>query len=152
VSAKIPTIRAAPPYLRAVKNATNHIAGIINKGLVVDTDTVIAERLEDGRVRLFLNPVIVAQGAAGAAPGPFPTVLTADYVAGSGYTATDLIIATGGTFTIPFALIIGTVDGSGIPQTWTWNFGYKYTAEPANPVSFTGGSGTGASFNLVWSA
>ena len=61
ISPRISKIRRPPPYLRAAAHSDNQIVEIVNRGLVVDSDTVIAKRLPDGRVQLFLNPKITSQ-------------------------------------------------------------------------------------------
>lgn len=55
---KIAKITAVPPLHRQPARTLNQISERINRGHVVDTQTVIAKRLADGRVQLFLHPDI----------------------------------------------------------------------------------------------
>jgi hypothetical protein len=144
----IKKVRGLPPYLAHVARSVNPVVEIVNRGLVVSTSTVIAERISDGRIRLRLRP-----GAVGIAPPGSPStasVIQAVYVAGSGYTAGDVLTAIGGIFSIPFTLMLDAVDGMGVPTGWHWGGGYVYITLPTNPVDFSGGTGTGAQFDLTW--
>jgi hypothetical protein len=57
----IKKIRAAPPAFAHVQRAINPIVEIHNKGYIVDSDTVKAERTPDGRVRLKIKPETIEQ-------------------------------------------------------------------------------------------
>jgi Pectate lyase superfamily protein len=66
--------------------------------------------------------------------------------AGSGYHAGDVLTVSGGTFSEAAKLIVLSVNGSGgITMVVPVTLG-TYTVFPANPVSVTGGFGTGANF------
>lgn len=69
---------------------------------------------------------------------------------GTGYTLNDIVTVSGGTFTTPYRLTVTGVSGGVITSVSAQQFG-SYTVFPANPVSVTGGTGTGATFNLNWS-
>ena len=70
--------------------------------------------------------------------------------AGSGYTVGNTLTVTGGTGTIPVELTVSTVNMSGgITGVSISNVGL-YRVVPANPVLVTGGSGSGAEFNLTF--
>jgi predicted phage tail protein len=76
---------------------------------------------------------------------------------GSGYMAGDVLTAVGGTFTAPVEFVIdtpgtgGQIDfGSGCVKHVSNNG--AYTVVPPNPVSFSGGSGTGAKIDINWSS
>lgn len=69
---------------------------------------------------------------------------------GTGYTVGDTLTVVGGTFTAAAAtLTVTSVSGSVITAATPANFG-QYTVLPTNPVSVTGGTGTGATFNLTF--
>jgi hypothetical protein len=72
--------------------------------------------------------------------------------AGSGYTAGNTLTVVGGTHSVVATLHVDTVDGSGHITGITNSSGTSgiYTVIPSNPVSVTGGSGTGATFNVNW--
>lgn len=71
---------------------------------------------------------------------------------GTGYTVNDVLTVTGGTFLGGTAqqLRVTAVSGGVITAVTAVNFP-TYTVLPTNPVSVTGGTGTGATFNLTWS-
>jgi hypothetical protein len=48
-------ITKVSPYLAPLRAVLNPIAEIHDKGYIVDSDTVIAERQPDGRIRLKLK-------------------------------------------------------------------------------------------------
>jgi hypothetical protein len=69
---------------------------------------------------------------------------------GTGYTAGDVLTVVGGTPAGAAAtLTVSTVSAGVITAVAVNNFG-SYTALPSNPVSVTGGTGTGATFNLTY--
>jgi hypothetical protein len=65
---------------------------------------------------------------------------------GTGYNNTDTLTVSGGTGTA--ATLNITTDGSGVIIDTSILTAGNYTVDPPNPVSTTGGSGTGAAFNL----
>jgi hypothetical protein len=82
--------------------------------------------------RLFQNIATVANG-------------------GTGYTVGNVLTVVGGTPAGAAAtLTVSSVSGGVITAVSSTNFA-QYTALPANPVSVTGGTGTGATLNLQWS-
>ncbi|WP_020471466.1 hypothetical protein [Zavarzinella formosa] len=71
-------------------------------------------------------------------------------IAGGGsptYAVNDLLTVAGGTFTTAAVLKVTSVSG-GLPATISIQTPGSYTALPSNPVSVTGGGGSGATFNL----
>ena len=70
---------------------------------------------------------------------------------GTGYTVGDVISVTGGTLFsgTPATLTVATLSGSAIATVTITNAG-AYTVLPTNPVSITGGTGSGATFTLGW--
>ena len=69
---------------------------------------------------------------------------------GTGYTVNDVLTVTGGTpFSVAATLTVSTVSAGVITGVSATNQS-TYTALPTNPVSVTGGTGSGATFNLTW--
>jgi len=66
---------------------------------------------------------------------------------GTGYTVGDTLTVVGGTSTIVITFTVATVSAGVITSVTALNQG-QYTVLPSNPVSVTGGTGTGATFNL----
>jgi len=54
----IPKPRAVNGLLRPLKKSLDPVVEVLNKGLVLDTEHVIAERMPDDRIRLKLHPDI----------------------------------------------------------------------------------------------
>lgn len=67
---------------------------------------------------------------------------------GSGYTAGDVLTASGGTGTA-FTITVETVT-SGQPTNIRVETAGNYTVLPTNPISFTGGTGTGFTCGMRW--
>jgi hypothetical protein len=70
--------------------------------------------------------------------------------AGTGYTAGDTVVVDNGFNTIPVELTIGAVDGSGGVTSVAISNAGDYTEIPTNPVTVTGGSGSGATFDMTF--
>ncbi len=71
--------------------------------------------------------------------------------AGTGYTVNDVLTFVSGTFTTAAQVRVSTVGGGGeVTAVAIVTIG-DYTALPTNPVSVTGGTGSGATFNLTFS-
>jgi hypothetical protein len=68
---------------------------------------------------------------------------------GTGYSVNDVLTVSGGTSTQAVQITVNTVSG-GVIATFTVTTGGNYTVIPTNPVSVTGGTGSGATFNLTW--
>lgn len=68
---------------------------------------------------------------------------------GTGYNVGNILTVSGGTSTITAELYVSAVSG-GVITAVTFNNRGAYSAVPTNPVSVTGGDGTGATFNLTW--
>lgn len=98
----------------------------------------------------------------GGTIGASASVVSATVVAaGAGYSAGDILTATGGTLTTatqapasqqnqPLVITVTTIGGGGaITGISITSPGY-YQAAPANAVAVTGGTGAGATFNCTW--
>jgi hypothetical protein len=68
---------------------------------------------------------------------------------GSGYTVGDVLTLSGGTFSTVARVTVATLSGSSVATVTVTSSG-TYSALPTNPVSVTGGTGSGATFNLTW--
>lgn len=76
---------------------------------------------------------------------PFASIVSG----GTGYSVNDVLTISGGTFTSAGYLTVTSVSG-GIVTGVSIGGGYgAYTVAPTNPVSVTGGTGAGATFNLT---
>lgn len=73
---------------------------------------------------------------------------------GSGYVVNDTPTSSGGTATSPIHFLVSSVSGGAITAmtgvTTNGNGLGAYTVLPTNPVSLTGGTGTGATINVQW--
>jgi hypothetical protein len=68
---------------------------------------------------------------------------------GTGYSVSDVLTVTGGTFTTAAQLTVTSVD-SGVITGVSISTAGSYTANPSNPASVTGGLGSNATFNLTF--
>jgi len=68
---------------------------------------------------------------------------------GTGYTVGDILTVSGGTNVIAATLEVLTVSSGVVTAVRVRNAGL-YTTTPSNAASVTGGTGTGATFNLTW--
>lgn len=69
-------------------------------------------------------------------------------VAGTGYTAGDLLTVVGGTGRLATVIKVTTVTTGAVTAVSVEVAG-AYTTNPTNPVAVTGGTGSGATFNLT---
>jgi hypothetical protein len=69
---------------------------------------------------------------------------------GTGYTVNDTLVISGGTFGTAAQFVVSAVSGGVITAVVRGSIGVGYTALPSNPVSVTGGTGSGATFNASW--
>lgn len=67
---------------------------------------------------------------------------------GTGYTVGDTLTVSGGTWTITPTMTVATVSGGVITSINQVNYGVG-TVIPSNPISVTGGTGTGATFSTT---
>lgn len=102
----------------------------------------VAHTIPTGSLRL--NRANWTTGNQGAA-----TVAIAS--AGTGYTVSDALTISGGTGT-QAQLTVTSVGGSGEITGVALNTAAlgSYSAVPSSPVSVTGGTGSGATFNMTW--
>jgi hypothetical protein len=92
--------------------------------------------------------------AGGVQATATPTMLTVGQTivsGGSGYTVGDLLTLVGGTFITPVILTVSTVSAGAVTGVAVASGGFgNYSVLPSTPASVTGGTGSGATFNLTW--
>jgi hypothetical protein len=71
---------------------------------------------------------------------------------GSLYTQNDTITLSGGTFSAAATFNVDTVDGGGAVLTVSPTVNGAYSVTPGNPVSTTGGTGSGCTLTVTWGA
>jgi len=100
-----------------------------------------------GAAKLSTSAAAVALDAVGSLITAIPTI-DGGAPAPSGFKVGDQLYDASGYGCI---LTVNTIDGSGKPLTWTiTQAGGTLGATPANPVTFSGGSGINSRFNLTW--
>jgi hypothetical protein len=72
--------------------------------------------------------------------------------AGSNYTEGDILTASGGTFVTPVQIRVDALGGGDSIAAFTIIDAGEYSITPGNPVVFTGGTGSNASFDITWAA
>jgi hypothetical protein len=93
----------------------------------------------------LLNDLVtfmITEAAASAVPA----------AGGSSYVQNDKITLSGGTFGTAAVFNVDTVDGGGAVLTVSVDTEGDYTATPSNPVSTTGGTGSGCTLTVTWKA
>lgn len=94
---------------------------------------------------VFSRPIMT-----GVAPQSFiATDVTVDDD-GAGYTAGDVLTVVGGTGLLPAELTVETVGGGGEITGVSISNAGLYNVAPTNPVTVTGGTGTGAEFIVTF--
>ena len=69
---------------------------------------------------------------------------------GTGYVVDDILTLTGGTVTTDATVRAATIGGSGEVLTVTIETAGDYTTAPGNPITTTGGTGTGCTLTGTW--
>lgn len=87
---------------------------------------------------------------SGVQPQDFTAFEVEVAAGGSGYVAGDILLVSDGFGQITAELTVSTVDGSGGVTGATISNAGSYTEPPTNPVATTGGSGAGATFDMVF--
>lgn len=107
---------------------------------------------------LRVNDPTGTGGTIGASSSVVSATVTA---AGTGYSAGDILTASGGTLTTasqapasqqnqPLIITVTTIGGGGAVTGISITSPGYYQAAPANAVAVTGGTGTGATFTCTW--
>ena len=87
---------------------------------------------------------------SGVAPQDAEAVTVAVAAGGTGYTVGNTLTVVGGLGQIDTELTVSTVSGAGAVTGVTISNAGQYATAPSNPVSVTGGTGSAATFNLVF--
>jgi hypothetical protein len=139
--------RRVAPAFRHIKKSIDPIIEIVNKGIGVNSDTVIFERMPDGRVKPRLHPTIAAQfgggGVSTALSSPPPT--GACCIAGVCSVLSEAdCIAAGGTYQGDGTTCDPDPCGGGgsLPDTFYVSFRIRFNADEA------GGGGYPFVFNI----
>ena len=83
---------------------------------------------------------------------PQASVVSSNQVSvGAGYSLFDVLTVVGGTNTVTAQFTVSSVGPAGIITGYSISRSGTYTALPSNPVSVTGGTGTGATFQVFGS-
>lgn len=99
--------------------------------------------------RVFFDAT-TAHATALSNVGILLSAISATLVApGSAYSVNDVLTIVGGTGTAA-TIKVNTLGSSGAIATFTLTATGSYSLLPSNPVSVTGGTGTGATFNLTF--
>lgn len=104
---------------------------------------------EGGRGAALFPAVFRRPLMSGVAPQNYQASAVAIGTGGTGYTVGDTLQVVGGIGPITAELTVGTVSAGAITGVSISNAG-EYTSIPDNPVTVTGGSGTGATFDLTF--
>lgn len=105
---------------------------------------------EGGRSAGAYSAVFRKPLMAGVEPRDYIATAVAVDDAGTGYTAGDVLTATGGDTIVPVEITVGTVGGTGdITAVTLTNAGAARTP-PSSPVSVSGGSGSAATMTITY--
>jgi hypothetical protein len=145
---------AAGTFTTLTSNTQTNLSSIVN---IRNGGTVTAVTLTSSGNNYTSIPscAISAPTTAGGVQAAVTIVMFSGQVGvtvasgGTGYTVGDTLTVIGGTFTTQATYTVATVSG-GVVLTVTRTAGAGYSVLPTNPVSTTGGTGTGATLNLTW--
>lgn len=103
------------------------------------------------KIPLAFNKITSFSGAAvGLGQGLSIVSSLAISVAGSGYKVGDALTLSGGTFSLVAKTVVTAITSTGGVATLSINHHGCYQTVPSNPVSVTGGSGTGLQLTVTW--
>jgi len=149
-AAPIATLVYARGYLNAANNglkaltADTALSGtsLTVSGLVLEASPPSNATVEVAGLRAAAGDlsIVVTQGAS---------VVASIATAGTGYVVGDILTVSGGTFTTAATLRVLAISAGLVTSVEVASRG-AYTVVPANPVAHTGGTGTGATFNLTF--
>ena len=122
---------------------------ISNGGSVTSITRVAAGFSYSSVPSIVISPPTTAGGVqATAVIGSMGNTGSTVVSGGTGYAIGNTLTVVGGTSTGPAATLIVTGVSSGVITSATPLNSGQYTALPTNPVTVTGGNGSGATFNL----
>jgi hypothetical protein len=104
---------------------------------------------EDGRAAGIPAAVFPSPIMSGVRARNYIATAAAVAAGGAGYTAGDVLHVSGGSALVPVELTVTTVAAGAVTVVAISNAG-EYVSTPANAVSVTGGTGSGATFNLAF--
>ncbi|MGY0790978.1 right-handed parallel beta-helix repeat-containing protein [Azospirillum argentinense] len=148
-----PMYLASPQSISVPSTVTLRFEG--NGALLWDFGTVGSIGVAYGGRGYTAQPTVTLSSppSGGTATATIAMLLeTVDILSGgSGYTAGDALTVSGGTpVSSAQTVSVSEVDGSGAITRIFVATQRDYTALPTNPVSVTGGTGTGATFTAKW--
>jgi hypothetical protein len=127
--------------------------GVVNNApqnvVVQSTSPLLAQRVFTGVGAPSASTLAAGNGRYCAATSGWVIAATLQ-AAGSGYAVGDVLTCSGGTATSFTAITVDAVSATGAIQDFHVSSAGQYSVYPTNPVSVTGGAGTGATFNLAF--
>lgn len=87
---------------------------------------------------------------SGVAPQDSQASAVAVAAGGTGYVAGNVVTVLGGERAIPIEVTVDTVSGPGAVLTASISNAGSYNERPTNPVSVSGGAGSGATFDITF--
>lgn len=128
--------------------------GTAGNTVTISTATVTAVNLISGGLNYTSPPNVIFATGSGAGATAVPVMQTFSVLfivsGGTGYTVGDVLTVVGGTFTAQATLNVTSTGAGGVITGLSLGAKGSYSPSPPNPVSFTGGTGNGASVNLRW--
>jgi hypothetical protein len=94
-------------------------------------------------------PTTVGGVQATAAPSVMIANAATIAAGGTGYTVGNVVTLSGGTPIVAATFTVTAVSGGVVTAVTSTNFG-TYSVLPSNPVSTTGGTGSGLTLNVTW--
>jgi hypothetical protein len=127
--------------------------GIINNApdivVIMATSPVLMTREFNGAGAPTSSTLNAGKGSYCASKSGFVLAATFDDP-GTDYAPGDVLTGSGGTATTQPQITVDAVDATGEITDFRFTRAGVYTVYPTNSVAFTGGSGTGATFNLAF--
>jgi hypothetical protein len=124
---------------------------ISNGGTVTAVTRTAAGTGYTGTVTWTASAPTTVGGTTASGTTPITTTGTPTIVSGgTGYTVGNVLTIVGGTPSSGAGTLTVTAVSGGVITAATYTNFATYSAYAANPVSVTGGSGSGATFNMTW--
>ena len=140
------TIQLSPAFVSVVQAMGTEITNIDNAIVVINA--TLGTLQSEINISLLQDTSVTSSNSSVGVSLVAVCIGSKFISSGTGFTAGDILTASGGTFISPATIVVDSVDGSNRVLTWHISSGGVYTVLPANNVSFTGG--TGAVFSLYW--
>ena len=97
---------------------------------------------------IAISAPTTAGGVQATATANLSALATSITSGGTGYTVGDVLTFVGGTASVVITATVTTVS-SGVITAVTYSSGGAYSVIPSNPISVTGGTGSGATFTVT---